>query len=114
MDRVVHPAERSMQRAILAIESFLASNEEITPDRLRELSRNLQHAKAARDKCADRCPATSSYSELGKRYRRCLERLRIRLAQFESSLEIKRSRLLEEQSRLSRTRQWHSLLGRTH
>jgi hypothetical protein len=106
-------AELRMEQAIQMIEQFLESTTTITPAAMKELSRSVALAKAARDQRSPRSPRDFSFSELSATYRRNLERLRLRLREVEDSLRSERNRLLEEEARVSRTREWHTLLSRT-
>jgi hypothetical protein len=116
MECLMVTREEAVQQTIALIEQFLHKNadgEELgAPEMLNRISRSLEHAQAVRD----RSSAAEGFSipqELCLRYRRCLEQLRDGLAELEITLSDERTRLLDEQSHLSRTREWHALLGRT-
>jgi hypothetical protein len=106
-------AERQMQRAIQVINEFLESSTVMTPARLDELSDCIALAKAARERRFPPLPLDSSFSALCETYRRSLERLRIRLGEIEAGLTVERNRLLDDDARVSRSREWSALLSRT-
>jgi hypothetical protein len=108
--------EKAMEDAIGLIERFLRTTEDGTrpvPGMLRQISQSIEQTKTVRDKSMHRHPPGPTSSERYTRYRLCLEKLRARLKELENILAVERNRLLDEQSRLARTKEWHSLLGRT-
>lgn len=112
----MNAAEQQMEEAIWTIDAFLNATTNagavISSSLMRRLARCLERTKNARDGCSSQ-RATSSFVTMCGRYRDSLERLLARLAEMETRLIAERTRLLNEEARLSRTREWHSVLSRT-
>ncbi len=109
----MEPTHHRMEEAIAAIEHFLDStgeNAHATADDLRQLSRTIAAARAARESHLARVPRPTPHED---RYRQCLERLRLRLREMEAGLLEERALVLQEHECIARTLAWHTSFSRT-
>lgn len=109
--------EQPIRDAIVVIDEFLRVTardpRDFTVASFRELSQRIALAHSSRARFSSRGSVGAPISTLFVTYRDRLQRLRERLADLETELREQRDRILEEQARITRTREWHLLLTRT-